>query len=61
MTFYTSIFKESQKLLSTFEFIPIQITETLQYQMTYECNCYVDVYHSNKQDICSSAHVLAEC
>lgn len=61
MTFYVSIFKECQKLLSTFEFITIQIAEMLWYQMTYERNCYVEVYHSNKQDICSSARVPAEC
>lgn len=48
MTFYVSIFKESQKLLSTFEFITIQIAETLWYQMTYDCDRHVNVYHSNR-------------
>lgn len=61
MTFYGSIFKESQKLSSTFEFVTTQIAESLWYQMTHECNCYVNVYYSNRQDICSSARVPAEC
>lgn len=34
MKFDVSIFKESQKHLSTSEFITIQITESLWYQMT---------------------------
>lgn len=48
MTLYIFIFKDSEKLLRTFKFLTTEIAETLWNQMTYEYNCYVNIYHFNK-------------